>query len=506
MSVYAIYVTMNPDPDFYTSLANTADQVDGVIVVDNFSKKDIVAQLRELQHKKNNIQLVFNSENLGIATGLNIGVRQALNLGAEFIFTFDQDSFPQDNMIQSMVKTYREWSPQGKIGLLAPSYFDPGSGHHSQWLGTAQSAYSQTEIVITSGSLVSSAVFKEVGLFDDELFIDYVDHDFCLRLKKAGYEIGIVKDARMAHKMGTTRYHNLKIFSFYSHNHSPSRRYYMARNRVVLYRRHFFTKKWIFRDLIFASKDFSKIILVEDRKWDKIKSIFKGTIDGLLFRLGSLDGAEYKTIKAQKYFVELREEIFDFLPPHAARALDLGCGSGETSGTLRKMGRFDWVCGLESSPQAAQVARKVLDQVIEQDIEKLEFPFAPESFDVILALDILEHLVDPWTVLKNLEKLLKPGGVLVTSLPNVRHYSVVIPLFFMGDWRYQQEGLLDSTHIRFFTRATATRFFEKVGFIKVKEGSTGATGTLGRFFRWISFGYLNGFLDFQILLKMQKPV
>lgn len=505
MSTFAVYVTLNPESDFFKNIAFGASQVDAVIIVDNNSSSHLVEALKEISKKIKNIELISLSENLGLASGLNMGVRRALELNAEFIFTFDQDSIPQAGMISRMVDTYRQDLDAKHIGLLAPSFFDANSGRLSQWFDASQSAYSQTEIVITSGSLVHSSVFKKVGLFDDELFIDYVDHDFCLRLKRAGYKIGIVREAQMSHQLGATRHHSFGFFSFFSLNHSPVRRYYMSRNRVILYRRHFFTKMWILRDLRFAIKDFVKIILVETNKWAKIKSIIAGTADGFLGRLGSNEGAEHRTPKAQKYFVELREEIFPFLTEKSVRALDIGCGSGETSRALKKMGRFEWVCGVEGSPEAANLARKALDQVVEGDIETIEFPFEPETFDVILTLDILEHLIDPWATLDKLVSLLKPGGILVASLPNVRHYSVVIPLIFFGDWRYQQEGLLDSTHIRFFTRSTAQKFFVKRGLIVEMQGHTGATGTLGKLVRRMFFGRLDGFLDFQVLLKMRKP-
>ncbi len=82
---------------------------------------------------------------------------------------------------------------------------------------------------------------------------------------------------------------------------------------------------------------------------------------------------------------------------------------------------------------------------------------------MILALDVLEHLVDPWTVVAKLDRLLRPGGVLVASIPNVRHHSVVVPLLFKGGWRYLPMGPLDRTHLRFFTRSTAIELVETSG-------------------------------------------
>ena len=186
------------------------------------------------------------------------------------------------------------------------------------------------------------------------------------------------------------------------------------------------------------------------------------------------------------------------LPIYSEKVLDLGCGSGETSGHLKKTKQFGWVCGVEGSPDAAIAARKVLNNVLEGDIEKMDYPFPDGTFDTILALDILEHLIDPWSVLEKLTKLLKPGGIIVASIPNVRHYSVVVPLVFLADWRYQQEGLLDSTHIRFFTGRTAVKLMTSTG-LKIEElDHTGAKRGLGSLANKVTFEFLNSSLFFKI--------
>ncbi len=299
------------------------------------------------------------------------------------------------------------------------------------------------------------------------------------------------------------RQHKIGPLFFFSHNYLPVRRYYRARNRLILYRRHF--GSWLFQDQEFAIKDMVKILLVERQKWQKVKATVLGTIDGLLSRMGDFEGATYVTPKAQKYFVEFREEIVPLLPAGTSdRVMDLGCGSGETSGFLKEKGRFKWVCGVEGSFEAAAVARKRLDQVLEGDIEKIEFPFDPNSFDIILALDILEHLVDPWTTIKKLHGLLKPGGRLIVSVPNVRHYSVIIPLLFLGDWRYAQEGLLDSTHIRFFTRRTAKKIFLAQGFKIERMDQTGGKKGIGAIMNRLSLGIFREFFIFQNLFTLRK--
>jgi 2-polyprenyl-3-methyl-5-hydroxy-6-metoxy-1,4-benzoquinol methylase len=93
----------------------------------------------------------------------------------------------------------------------------------------------------------------------------------------------------------------------------------------------------------------------------------------------------------------------------------------------------------------------------------MELPIEPDSLDLILCLDVLEHLIDPWTVVQRLRKLLKPGGAIIASIPNIGNRKVIFPLLFMGKWNYMDEGFLDKTHLRFFVRATAIQLIESSG-------------------------------------------
>ena len=93
----------------------------------------------------------------------------------------------------------------------------------------------------------------------------------------------------------------------------------------------------------------------------------------------------------------------------------------------------------------------------------------PDSFDYILCGDVLEHLRDPWAQLNKLVKLLKPGGgKVIVSLPNIRCYSVTMPLIFKDEWTYTSAGILDSTHLRFFTKTTAVEMLKKSGLNEIK--------------------------------------
>lgn len=167
--------------------------------------------------------------------------------------------------------------------------------------------------------------------------------------------------------------------------------------------------------------------------------------------------------KRSEYFGQVRTEILPLLPDRAGRVLEIGCGSGETLAYLKKIGICDWIGGIEISPDAAEKANEKLDFLLQGNIETMDPPLEAESIDVILCLDVLEHLIDPWAVIGKLHGLLRPGGVIIASIPNIRNLRVLIPLVVFGRFDYQDEGILDRTHLRFFTRSSAIELMECSG-------------------------------------------
>lgn len=164
------------------------------------------------------------------------------------------------------------------------------------------------------------------------------------------------------------------------------------------------------------------------------------------------------------YYRKERPEIVALVPPTARRVLDVGCGAGGLGRALKRRGAC-WVAGVEAHPEAAAAARRHLDDVLEADLEQVErWPWPPASFDCIVCADVLEHLREPGRLLARLAPLLAPGGVLVASVPNVRHASVLLPLLVEGRWTYQDEGILDRTHLRFFTRAELEALLAGAGY------------------------------------------
>lgn len=168
--------------------------------------------------------------------------------------------------------------------------------------------------------------------------------------------------------------------------------------------------------------------------------------------------------KDSDYFSLVRRDIAGLLPAKVGNVLEVGCGSGATLRWLKEAGLARSTTGIELSAVAAAQAAQHCDRLFRGDADEALGKLRDERFDTVLCLDVLEHLMDPWATLTSVQALVKPGGTLIVSLPNVRHHSVVLPLLFRGRWEYQCAGIMDRTHLRFFTRDAATRMLEDSGF------------------------------------------
>lgn len=144
--------------------------------------------------------------------------------------------------------------------------------------------------------------------------------------------------------------------------------------------------------------------------------------------------------------------------------LDLGCAAGLLGEELRRRGVATVVHGVELDPLAAAEAETRLDRVWTANLEASPVTFVEPPYDVIVAADVLEHMRDPWEMARQIRGLLAPNGQLVASLPNIRFVRVVLPLVIRGRFDYADSGVLDRTHLRFFTRSSMMEFFDQAGF------------------------------------------
>jgi 2-polyprenyl-3-methyl-5-hydroxy-6-metoxy-1,4-benzoquinol methylase len=163
----------------------------------------------------------------------------------------------------------------------------------------------------------------------------------------------------------------------------------------------------------------------------------------------------------EKYSDSPRYDIVELIAQPTGSILEIGCGSGATGLIIKQKFHEVHFTGLEINKKAATVAKTRLDKVIIANIEKVDlknYGIKKKSFDVIICADVLEHLYDPWKVLLTLRDYLKSDGKIIASIPNIQNIHIIMGLS-EGNWTYSEYGILDATHIRFFTFNEIERLF-----------------------------------------------
>ena len=276
--VAAIIVSYNPDSNLFDSINLLLNQVEKVIIVDNGSKEKYVKYIKSINEDK--IEIILNKENLGVATALNIGVRKALENGYEWILTMDQDSKASPDMVKKMFNVYNSINREERKDILSifPNFVDERIQSIEE--NSNMNSYEYVDADITSGNLLRKEVFEKVGFFDDSLFIDLVDTDFCMRLNEKGIKMIKIRDAVLYHSLVESKTIKGILGSFNTSNHSALRRYYMTRNRFYIWEKYKGLNSFTLnRDKKLFKKEFVKIILGEKDKVNKIKMVLRGYKD-----------------------------------------------------------------------------------------------------------------------------------------------------------------------------------------------------------------------------------
>lgn len=165
-----------------------------------------------------------------------------------------------------------------------------------------------------------------------------------------------------------------------------------------------------------------------------------------------------------KYYSEnLPKNLFKLIPKKCQNYLDVGCAAGLLGKALKEVNKEAEIIGIEMNSAYAKKAEEYLDRVIIGNVEKLDLTSLGKKFDCIIYGDILEHLYEPRAILEKHKNLLSKDGEIVLSVPNVQFAGVILSLIF-GNWNYKDSGILDKTHLRFFTKKTVKKLLKDAGF------------------------------------------
>lgn len=181
--------------------------------------------------------------------------------------------------------------------------------------------------------------------------------------------------------------------------------------------------------------------------------------------------------KKGKYYINKRSEMLNFFPENANTVLDVGCGEGTFAKQIKDIYHTEtW--GIEYIQAHGEQAKKVLDKVFIGECEKFIDDLPNDYFDVIYFNDVLEHLIDPYLVLDKMKSKLTKKGKIISSIPNIRYHSALKSLVLKKDWKYQESGVMDHTHLRFFTKKSIKRMYEHLGFKIITHEGINKTGSL----------------------------
>ena len=286
-SVCGVVISYFPQGDLLARLRRIRPQVAHLLVIDNGSSGDAASAL-DMIESQTDIDVIRNPSNLGIAAALNQGVDRALNMGYGWVLTLDQDTVVADDMVQALSAVYEQFPEKANLAVIGSNYTDPVIRRPFLALnGDSDRSWQEVKTAITSGSLISLSAHRAIGPFREELFIDCIDFEYCLRARSIGFHVVMTRKPLMQHGIGVVTLHKLPWKTTGTPNHAPMRRYYIARNQLILARKYLWSEPvWTISTLYRHLKDIIFICLFKKDVIHKLKSTAMGVWDGFSSNFG----------------------------------------------------------------------------------------------------------------------------------------------------------------------------------------------------------------------------
>jgi rhamnosyltransferase len=262
----AVIVTYNPDIDIITQMLTSLSYQCHAVIVDNGSNESLVSSLETLRLESNSLDLICLGENMGIAYAQNKGIDRAISTHPTVSYTLllDHDSIPDVNMVATLEDVFREQQRYDRVAGVGPVLYDPRDekylDFHSIRLGIwgkirpgslgRERPVVEVDSLNSSGTLLSNNVFLETGGFDNGLFIDHVETDWCFRVKSFGYKLFGTINTKLTHHMGDDVCHYWLWKKRRMPYRSPARHYYIVRNSMLLQKRKHVPVAWKLSNLL----------------------------------------------------------------------------------------------------------------------------------------------------------------------------------------------------------------------------------------------------------------
>jgi rhamnosyltransferase len=293
--IASVTIALDPDPGrLLQQMRALAGQVDVALVVDNGSREPVAQVLEAGAVASRTVRLRTNE---GIARGFNVGIETAASLGATHVLLLDHDSIPTPNMVAVLREALEKRVRLGDVAAVGPRIRDPRDRRELPFvqLGWLRNRHLRPrrddplvpcDFLISSGSLIPLEAYRRLGPFDESLFVDNVDLEWCMRARARGYALYGTGKAHLDHRLGDARFgvgRRLRLIV-----HSPERLYYMTRNRLLLYRRPYMPLKWKMKDSLRILAKFAATMLFVSPRREYARMTWRGLRDALRLRAGKL--------------------------------------------------------------------------------------------------------------------------------------------------------------------------------------------------------------------------
>lgn len=284
-NVMVVVVTYHPDQALLERTKALSSTYARVLIIDNTGcHSDAIEAITEADIE--NVEIIKKPKNIGIAAAMNEGIETSIRVGFHWTLTLDQDSALSERALDETARTYDLIKEKSLIALIGCNYKDLfGSVPDHRDKALHSDGFIIAPVFISSGSLLNNNAFRKCGMFDEDYFIDYVDNEYCLRARRYGYTVYITRRILMTHPVGHRTRHSMGGRNVYTSNHVAFRRYFMARNRLLTIRKHFFfDPSWCSHQLLVGLVEFVKVAFLESSRKPKLCAIASGYWDAIRSR------------------------------------------------------------------------------------------------------------------------------------------------------------------------------------------------------------------------------